>query len=148
MMLSLRQAAEEAGVDKMTISRAIKSGRLSANRESKKSPYQIDPAELGRVFPLAEKKTVSDTSQKDNARRKKTEDVSFEIRLLRRELELRDKEMELIETERRRERAQLTDTIDDLKTRLDDATSERNRLTHLLTDQTQRKGVFSRWLKR
>jgi len=148
MMLSLRQAAEEAGVDKMTISRAIKSGKLSAGRESKQSPFQIDPSELARVFPCADKKTVSETSQKDTVRRSETQDNLFEIRLLRRELELRDKEIEMIETERRRERGQLTDTIDDLKSRLTDTSNERNRLTHILTDQTQRKKPFIRWFKR
>lgn len=44
------QAAKEAGVSKTTINRAIKSGRLSAEKLEDKS-YRIDAAELFRVFP-------------------------------------------------------------------------------------------------
>uniref|UniRef100_UPI00286F80BD hypothetical protein n=1 Tax=Flexibacterium corallicola TaxID=3037259 RepID=UPI00286F80BD len=49
-MLTLGQAAKEAGVVKSTISKAIKDGRISAQKLSNGS-YSIDPAELFRVFP-------------------------------------------------------------------------------------------------
>lgn len=49
--LSLGQAAKLAGVGKTTISRAISSGRLSAQRNDD-GGYAIDPAELGRVYEL------------------------------------------------------------------------------------------------
>src|SRR5438552_3690014 len=49
MHLSLGQAAKETGMDKSTISRAIKSGNLSATRQEN-GGYAIDPAELFRVF--------------------------------------------------------------------------------------------------
>ena len=51
-MLSLAQAAKAAGKSRPTIARAIKSGRLSAGRAADGS-YEIDAAELVRVFPLA-----------------------------------------------------------------------------------------------
>lgn len=44
------QAAKEAGVSKTTISKALKSGRLSYI-EKTSAGYRIDPAELFRVFP-------------------------------------------------------------------------------------------------
>ena len=44
MHLSLGQAAKETGMDKSTISRAIKSGKLSATRQEH-GGYAIDPAE-------------------------------------------------------------------------------------------------------
>src|SRR3954470_3948649 len=47
--LSLREAAERAGTSKSTIFRYIKSGRISAAR-SDDGAFQIDPAELARVF--------------------------------------------------------------------------------------------------
>lgn len=50
-MLSLSEAAKVAGQSKSTIWRAVKSGRLSATRTDA-GDYQIDPAELHRVFPL------------------------------------------------------------------------------------------------
>jgi hypothetical protein len=49
-MLSMLKAAEKAGVSKATIFRAIKSGRLSADRRED-GTYAIDPAELSRVYP-------------------------------------------------------------------------------------------------
>lgn len=48
--LTLGEAEKEVGVTKSTISRAIKDGRLSANR-NEHGHYQIDPAELFRVYP-------------------------------------------------------------------------------------------------
>ena len=50
MMLSLSQSAKRVGVSKATIHRAIKSGKLSAVRNDDGS-YQIDLAELARVYP-------------------------------------------------------------------------------------------------
>ena len=51
-MFSLAQAAKATGKSRPTIARAIKNGRLSASRADDGS-YEIDPAELSRVFPLA-----------------------------------------------------------------------------------------------
>jgi len=49
--ISLGQAAKLAGVGKTTLSRAIKAGKLSASRRDDGS-YEIDPAELGRVYEI------------------------------------------------------------------------------------------------
>jgi len=51
-MLTLGQAALETGMAKSAISRAIKSGRLSA-RKTETGSFEIDPAELFRVYPPA-----------------------------------------------------------------------------------------------
>lgn len=48
--LSLREAAEQTGVSKSTIFRAIKAGRMSAPRDND-GQFLIDPAELHRVYP-------------------------------------------------------------------------------------------------
>jgi excisionase family DNA binding protein len=48
--LSLREAAQQAGTSKSTILRAIQGGRLSAPRTDD-GGYDIDPAELFRVYP-------------------------------------------------------------------------------------------------
>jgi excisionase family DNA binding protein len=48
--LSLREAAEQTGVSKSTIFRAIQSGRMSAERDDDRN-FKIDPAELFRVYP-------------------------------------------------------------------------------------------------
>ncbi len=48
--LSLREAAEQAGVSKSTVFRAIRAGRLSAPRDDDGN-FAIDTSELFRVYP-------------------------------------------------------------------------------------------------
>ena len=50
MGYTLGQAAKATGLSKMTIQRALKSGRLSGHKTDTGS-YQIDVTELHRVFP-------------------------------------------------------------------------------------------------
>src|SRR5215210_1413157 len=50
MRYTLGQAAKATGLSKMTIQRALKSGRISGEKDDTGS-YQIDPAELHRIFP-------------------------------------------------------------------------------------------------
>jgi hypothetical protein len=50
MKLTMGQAAKESGISKATLSRAIKSGRLSAVPNDRNG-FDIDPAELFRAFP-------------------------------------------------------------------------------------------------
>jgi hypothetical protein len=58
MSYTLGMAAPAAGLSKSTIHRTIKAGRISATRAEAGS-YAIDPAELHRVFPAAQKVTRS-----------------------------------------------------------------------------------------
>lgn len=60
--LTLGEAEREVGVTKSTISRAIKDGRLSANR-NEHGHFQIDPAELFRVYEPIERNTSDDDSR-------------------------------------------------------------------------------------
>ena len=53
MKLTLGQAAKEVGLSKTAISNAIKNGRLSAGKKES-GGYEIDPAELFRVYPPKE----------------------------------------------------------------------------------------------
>jgi excisionase family DNA binding protein len=53
MSYTLGMAARATGLSKSTVYRAIKAGRLSASR-AEAGDYQIDPAELHRVFPIAD----------------------------------------------------------------------------------------------
>ena len=50
MKHTLGTAAKAVGKSKATISKAIKSGKISAHKLPNKS-YEIDPAELHRVYP-------------------------------------------------------------------------------------------------
>lgn len=58
MAYTLGAAARATGKSKATISRAIKSGRLSAGRDEA-GGYVIDPAELHRVYPATGDTTVA-----------------------------------------------------------------------------------------
>jgi hypothetical protein len=49
-MYNLMSAAAAAGVNRSTVLRAIKAGRISAQRDAT-GGWQIDPAEFHRVFP-------------------------------------------------------------------------------------------------
>lgn len=58
MVYTLGEAAKATGKSKTTISKAIKNGKISASKLDN-GQYQIDPAELHRVYPL----TVISNSQ-------------------------------------------------------------------------------------
>lgn len=95
MKLSLSQAAIEVGKPKSTISRSIKSGRMSAVKVGNK--YEIDPSELFRVFP----KNVAQPQIRDEPQPPSTPShLEVKIELLR----------EMLERER--------ETVDDLRKRL------------------------------
>ena len=63
-MLSLGQAARLANVGKTTVARAIQSGRLSATRKDD-GGYEIDPAELCRVYDCRLPGTTPETGSDD-----------------------------------------------------------------------------------
>jgi hypothetical protein len=50
MFYSLTTAAAAAGINRTTVFRAIKTGRISAQRDSN-GQWQLDPSEFHRVFP-------------------------------------------------------------------------------------------------
>jgi hypothetical protein len=128
MAYSLKQAAEATGKSKPTILRAIQSHKISAARNSATQAWLIEPAELHRVYPPVTDEPLRNT--------KMTRDVTpDEISTLRREIEVRDEQLEAVRQERERERHDAQSTIDDLRRRLDAEAEERRKLTALLTDQ-------------
>ena len=83
--LSLGQAAKEAGVSKATISKALKSGRLSYSAKSA-AGYEIDPAELFRVFPKKPLATVRSEQSETPPETPQSATEGVEVRLLRERL--------------------------------------------------------------
>lgn len=125
MQLSLSAAAKEVGRSKSTLSRAVKSGRLSATR-CEDGNYRIDPSELYRVFPLLVARPVaSNTTQPDG-------DPTGTLWM----------QLEAVERERSREREQMQATIDDLRARLDRAES---RISGLLPAPPVRQRRWRLW---
>lgn len=122
-VFTLGEAAKAAGVSKGTISKALKSGRLSA-RSKENNQFQIDAAELFRVFP---KKPLQPTENE----RLETPAETVETPVLRAKLEAMEARL-----------ADKESVIEDLRQRLDDANAERRdattRLTAILTDQRTR----------
>lgn len=124
MEYTLASAAEAAGVNRSTILRAIKSGKVSARRLDDKS-YRIDASELARVYPLQQRAqglhealpgSAQDLHEPAQGAVAITEaaELRVEVRLLREQLD--------------RER----DTVEDLRRRLDQETDERRTLQRQL----------------
>lgn len=135
---TLGEAAKQAGLSKPTVSKAISSGRLSAEKQPDGS-YRIQPAELFRVYPPETRVTRSDRNDVDE------QETGPEDGLADGEILLLRERLALLAAERERERAQLTDQIQDLRRRLDGEAEtrrteaeERRKLTAVLTDQRER----------
>lgn len=90
--LSLGEAAKAAGVAKGTLSKALKSGRLSYV-EKTGAGYRIDPAELFRVFPRKPPETV-------HGERLETPVETGELAMLRLRLEVAEQRAMAAETDR------------------------------------------------
>jgi len=118
MSYTVGQAAKATGKSKPTISRAIKSGVISAAKNEDGS-YTIDPAELHRVFPPVTRAGNDDAGLKPS----ETPVLQRENELLREMLTDRDRQ------------------IDRLTHRLEATDEERRttlrQLTALLTDQRE-----------
>ena len=107
--LTLGQAAKECGKGKGTLSKAIKSGKLSVAAKEGNS-YKIDPAELFRVYP----KQITETPETVEYEQKETPDDSLETLKLKMELnhvkELLERE-EKAHQETKDEKKRLLDTL-------------------------------------
>jgi excisionase family DNA binding protein len=131
--LSLGQAAKLAGIGKTTLTRAIKAGRISAERLDDGS-YRIDPSELARVYPvtLATPETVSATG--DVAHRETlTRDTQDTAETLAK-LAALDAQIEGLKEIVRR----LDDQARDLREDRDQWRAQAENATRLLTDQRPR----------
>ena len=129
-MYSLKQAAEAAGRGKPAILKAIKSGRVSA-KKNEIGQWEIDPAELHRVYPPV----TGDVSGTSSGKRQETPKETLEIKVL-------ETKVEALEQQLNRER----ETVNDLRSRLDAESEERRsaneecrKLTMMLTDQRPKK---------
>lgn len=127
MKLTLGQAAKAAKRSKGTLSKALNSGGISAEKDDK-GRWQIDPSELSRwmsanPFPNS-LENQSETPEETHG----NSALGVEVKMLR-------ERIAAVTAERDRERGQLVDQIEDLRARLDGAEAERVRLNALLTHQ-------------
>jgi excisionase family DNA binding protein len=129
MVYTLGEAAKATSKSKATISKAIKSGRISAHKDET-GTFRIDPSELHRVYPP----TVSSEHKETPANTPQKTDINGTIRELQARLEaaherLSDKEA----------------VITDLR---EDRDRWRQQATALLADQRPTKGLIARILGR
>ena len=81
MVYTLGEAANAVGKSKATISKAIKTGRISAQKQ-KNGSYQIDPAELHRVYPPVSSTVESERLETPSETAEKLrESIELELKL-------------------------------------------------------------------
>lgn len=126
MQYSANQAAEATGKNVATITRAIKSGRLSATKDEA-GAWQIDGAELARVFPLRVQSLQTPDMQKDanpaqsqmqspdNALREELAALRERVRLQEQLLTDRQEQIADLKEDRDRWRTQATGLLSDLR---------------------------------
>lgn len=116
MKYGLTQAAQATGKSRSSIYRAIKSGVISAHKRDD-GQFEIDPAELHRVFPAISRDVSQAVPEQAN---------ETAVEVLKREVELLREALE-------RERSHSREFADLLR----EEREERRRLTALLVHQSQ-----------
>ncbi|MCS5602170.1 MAG: hypothetical protein NZ734_08205 [Paracoccus sp.] len=140
MKYSLSEAAKATGKNKTTIQRAIKSGKISANKGNSGS-YEIDPSELHRVFPpTVAQRDAQHTQSNDTQQAKFAPESSHIDRVveLEKELAVACEKASGLEAQK----DQMADTINDLRKRLD---SSETRITALLADNSRKPKFWWPW---
>jgi hypothetical protein len=115
MSYTLGDAARATGMSKAALSRAIKRGSISAEKQLDGS-FKIDPAELHRVYPAVTEQLARTTA---DATELQAQNIELRAKLEAATQRLHDKD----------------GVIDDLRRRLDTEGEERRKLTAILTDQ-------------
>ena len=102
--MTLTEAAQWAGVSRPTMFKAIKKGRISAEK-NQSGEYRINPAELERAFPPAGLAIAKPVATETTGTSAELDAKYREIALLKDALadarEQRDKAMALVETQTR-----------------------------------------------
>ncbi len=129
MVYTLGEAAKATGKSKATISKAIKSGRISAHKDET-GTFHIDPSELHRVYPPTPSSEQDETPENATTRA----DIAGTIRELQARLESAHERLSDKET-----------VIADLK---EDRDRWRQQATALLNDQRPTKSLIARLLGR
>lgn len=134
--LTLGEAAKHTGMSKTTLSRAIKSGKLSVLSKQGNS-YQIDPSELFRVFPPYR---YIATDENVTMLQYTTPDVIAHDRLLQKELE---HTQALLQRER-----EANEHLQRMNSELMETVKQQTRLLTHIKDTTVSKGFLARWLSK
>lgn len=128
MRYTAGDAAKATGRNIATITRAIKSGKISASKDTS-GAWRIDPSELHRVFPalaqgLQKPKMQEDATPMQDSKSNEDRALLDEIATLRERVRSQDQLL-----------ADRADQIADLRTRLNLEGEERRKLAAIVTDQ-------------
>lgn len=143
--LSLNKASKEASVAKSTLLDALNSGRMSSEK-NERGHWEIDPSELFRVFPRTSSTERSELQPSSPGNYKGTSENSaleVEVKMLREQIERMD-------AERERERAQQDDQIEALREQAERLSADHRQALAVLTDQREQVTEHPRkgWLAR
>ena len=128
-MYTLNQAAKATGKSKSTISDAIKKGKVSAMKDNHGS-WQIDPAELHRVYPPMSAEQNTEPHQPNNSEHLTEHSNSVQNIIRIKELEAQ------LESEKK-ENALLKDMLSDVK---DERNKWQKQAQTLLLTQGENRG--------
>lgn len=87
MKYTAGQAAKAAGVATATITRAIKSGKISGQKDAS-GAWEIDASELHRVFPIVALKDTTSSDTQGNATPHETPEIPQKYSALEREAQV------------------------------------------------------------
>ena len=148
-MFSLKKASELVGVSKVALQHKIKQGKLSA-RKNNKGHYEVDYAELLRVYPEIDNKVIDNKVIEVNETNHQNFAISDNVLIEKLKAELNAKE--IIEQRLLDEIDEKKKSIIDYQKKLESSECERRatqeKLTLLLTDQSsskaKKKGLLGR----
>jgi hypothetical protein len=133
-MYSLAKAAEAVGKGKPAILKAIQKGRVSAAK-NEMGEWEIDPAELHRVYPPANQEAASEPISSEPL---KTIGTSQEPGLLDLEIRFLREKVETLERMKAEERALLSGQVEDLRRERDRLLGVVEAQTRLITHMTEK----------
>lgn len=131
MSYTIGEAAKATGASKSTISRALKSGRISGQR-CEDGSFSIEAGELHRVFPVQSRATASDAANDALRNPISIDSDASEVRVLQERIKGLQEQLRTVEEHSR-----------ETNLRLDQSTEQQMRLTLMLTSPAAPKPTSS-----
>lgn len=129
MTYTLGEAAKATGKSKPTISRAIKKGVITGNKDHN-GVFQLDPAKVHRIWPMLQPSSNNTGTMKQSGTLTNSSALQREVEVLREIIERGDQERERLEADRNEWRQQA------------------QKVTALIEDKRQKSGWFDKLLGR
>lgn len=153
MQVSISKAAEMVGITRATLYRHIEKKGISVDKDEEGNP-KIDVSELIRIYGHRVKTDVPETglngldtvgtiqSDQDYTQKgapKRSMDLAVEVEVLKERVKSLESAKDNSAEERKREREQLLEQIEMLRSSLSESEQQQKRLTLLITDQREKE---------